>query len=202
MMQNIGLELQGLTGAFNVTGKEAGHQSQILDLCMAPGGFLFAAMQCNPDAIATASTLPFEPGGHRVLLPENEHIKITMLDITMLAADLGADHIPKEHPDSANFLPKQFSGSREFDIVLCDGQVLRTLPKNTLIPPTSSPNSSLEVESSTSYSATDKCSALSHAQTIVCTPRAVGSQSLSLLLGLGISKRAALWWCFSTDWKD
>lgn len=128
-MQNIGLELQGLTGAFNVTGKEADHQSRILDLCMAPGGFLFAAMQCNPDAIATAYTLPFEAGGHRVLLSKNENIKITMLDITMLAADLGADDIPKEHPDSTNFLPKQFSGCREFDIVLCDGQVLRTQPR-------------------------------------------------------------------------
>lgn len=105
-MQNIDLELQGLTGAFNVNGKEAGHQSRILDLCMAPGGFLFAAMQCNPDAIATAYTLPFEAGGHKVLLPKNENIKITMLDITMLAADLDADKIPEGHPDYANFLPE------------------------------------------------------------------------------------------------
>lgn len=129
MMQNIGLELQSSTGAFSVTEKEAGHQPRILDLCMAPGGFLFAAMQCNPDAIATAYTLPFEAGGHRILLPENDNIKTTMLDITMLAADLDADDVPEGHPDFANFLPKQFSGGREFDIVLCDGQVLRTQPR-------------------------------------------------------------------------
>lgn len=129
MMQNIGLELQSSTGAFNITREEVGHQPRILDLCMAPGGFLFAAMQCNPDAIATAYSLPFEAGGHKVLLPENENIKTTMLDITMLAADLNADDIPEGHPDSANFLPKQFSEGREFDIVLCDGQVLRTQPR-------------------------------------------------------------------------
>ena len=121
MMQNIGLELQSITGAFNVTGEEAGYQPRILDMCMAPGGFLFAAMQYNPDAIATAYSLPFEAGGHKVLLPEKENIKIKMLDITMLAADMDADDIPEGHPDSANFLPKQFSGEREFDIALCDG---------------------------------------------------------------------------------
>lgn len=49
-----------------------------------------------------------------------------MLDITMLAADMDANDIPEGHPDFANFLPKQFSGDRELDIVLCDGQVLRT----------------------------------------------------------------------------
>jgi 23S rRNA U2552 (ribose-2'-O)-methylase RlmE/FtsJ len=128
MMQNIGNELHGCTGAFNVT-EEVGYQPRILDLCMAPGGFLLAAMQCNPDAIATAYSLPFEAGGHKVLLPENENIKIAMLDITMLAADMDANDIPEGHPDSANFLPKQFSDSREFDIVLCDGQVLRTHPR-------------------------------------------------------------------------
>lgn len=126
MMQNIGLELESSTGAFDVAGEESGYQPRILDLCMAPGGFLFAAMQCNPGAIATAYSLPFEAGGHKVLLPENKNIKTTMLDITMLAADMDADDIPEGHPDFANFLPKQFSGDREFDIVLCDGQLLRT----------------------------------------------------------------------------
>ena len=128
-MQNIGLELQGSTGAFSVTEEEVDYQPRILDLCMAPGGFLFAAMQCNPGTIATAYSLPVEAGGHRVLLPENENIKTTMLDITMLAADMDADGIPEGHPDMANFLPKHFSRGRELDIVLCDGQVLRTQPR-------------------------------------------------------------------------
>ena len=93
---------------------------------MAPGGFLSAAMQCIPNAIATAYSLPFAAGGHKVLMPEHTNVKITMLDITMLAADLDTDDIPEEHPDSANFLPKYFSDGREFDIVFCDGPVLRT----------------------------------------------------------------------------
>ena len=43
----------------------------------------------------------------------------------MLAADLGLDNIPKGHPDWNNFLPKEFGDGRMFDIVFCDGQILR-----------------------------------------------------------------------------
>lgn len=105
MMQNIGRELHIATGAFNTT-TLAGEQPKLLDMCMAPGGFLSAAMQFHPNAIATAYSLPLEAGGHEVLLPEHNNIKIKMLDITMLAADLGADNIPEGHSDIANFLPK------------------------------------------------------------------------------------------------
>jgi hypothetical protein len=44
----------------------------------------------------------------------------------MLAADLGMNEVTHDHPDKNNFLPKQFDDARAFDIVLCDGQVLRT----------------------------------------------------------------------------
>lgn len=91
--------------------------------------FSLPLCSANLDAIATAYSLPFEAGGHRVLLPENENIKTTMLDITMLAAHLNMDDIPEGHPDFDNFFPKQFSEGREFDIVLCDGQMLRTQPR-------------------------------------------------------------------------
>jgi 23S rRNA U2552 (ribose-2'-O)-methylase RlmE/FtsJ len=128
MMQNIGIELHGRTEAFNIT-EQAGHQPRILDLCMAPGEFLSAAMRYNSSAMATAYSLPFEAGGHKVLLPQNQNIKTTLLDVTMLASDLGVDEIPEGHPDLANFLPKHFHEDREFDLVLCDGQVLRTQPR-------------------------------------------------------------------------
>ncbi|KMU80449.1 hypothetical protein CISG_02300 [Coccidioides immitis RMSCC 3703] len=47
-------------------------------------------------------------------------------DITMFAADMGVTDIPKEHPDAANFLPRQLDPREVFDLVICDGQVLRT----------------------------------------------------------------------------
>jgi 23S rRNA U2552 (ribose-2'-O)-methylase RlmE/FtsJ len=96
-----------------------------LDLCTAPGGFLHAAMQYNQHACATAYSLPVEDGGHEILLPEHENVKIKLLDITMLAADLGVDEVPEEHSDWNNFLPQEFGNGRVFDIVFCDGQVLR-----------------------------------------------------------------------------
>ena len=124
-MQNIGKELHKSTGAFNVA-EESKRQPRILDLWKAPGGFLSAAMEYNPGAVVTACSLPVEAGGHQVLLPRHVDIDTRMLDITMLAADVGAVDISEDHPDLANFIPKQFHGLREFDIVLGDGQVLRT----------------------------------------------------------------------------
>jgi hypothetical protein len=87
---------------------------------MAPGGILSRIMKRNPGATATAYSLPVEVGGHEVLF-KSPDVKTEMLDITMLAADLGVDSIPEGHLDANNFLPKQFHEGRVFDIVLCDG---------------------------------------------------------------------------------
>jgi 23S rRNA U2552 (ribose-2'-O)-methylase RlmE/FtsJ len=123
MMQRIGNELQRCTGILTVPKSQ--ENPKFLDLCMAPGGFLHAAMELNRHASATAYSLPVEDGGHKVLLPGHHSVKVKLLDITMLAADLGFDNIPKEHPDRNNFLPREFGDGRVFDIVFCDGQVLR-----------------------------------------------------------------------------
>jgi 23S rRNA U2552 (ribose-2'-O)-methylase RlmE/FtsJ len=123
MMQRIGNELQRCTGILTVPKSQ--ENPNLLDLCMAPGGFLHAAMELNRHASATAYSLPVEDGGHKVLLPGHHSVKVKLLDITMLAADLGFDNIPKEHPDRNNFLPREFGDGRVFDMVFCDGQVLR-----------------------------------------------------------------------------
>ena len=107
----------------------AGEQPRFLDMGMAPGGFLSAAMERNPGAVATAYSLPVEAGGYEVLLPQTPSINTKMLDITMLAADMGADNVPEGHPDLANFLPRQFNGIREFDVVACGGAVVRNQPR-------------------------------------------------------------------------
>ncbi|EEA18523.1 conserved hypothetical protein [Talaromyces marneffei ATCC 18224] len=43
----------------------------------------------------------------------------------MLAEDMGQPSIPHEHPDARNFLPSQFDPRQSFDLIICDGQVLR-----------------------------------------------------------------------------
>jgi 23S rRNA U2552 (ribose-2'-O)-methylase RlmE/FtsJ len=86
-------------------------------------------MEHNPRALAQGFTLPLESGGHKVLLPPNSKTTIDLLDINMLAADMGVDFIPPEHPDAHNFLPRHLQSEDIFDLVLCDGNVLRTHPR-------------------------------------------------------------------------
>ncbi|KAK2596488.1 hypothetical protein N8I77_013376 [Diaporthe amygdali] len=134
MMRNIAKEMQEATRAFSISGTtkgaEKGRQKRILDCCMAPGTYLQAALKHNPDAHALAFTLPPEEGGHTPLLERDESrgLDIRLLDLTMLAADMGVtpDQIPKDHPDATAFLPRQVEDGRDFDLVICDGQVLRT----------------------------------------------------------------------------
>lgn len=126
-MQNIGFELHTAVNAFKVT-KWGKTPANILDMCMAPGGFLHAALKANRGATATAYSLPPDDGvgGHQVFLPPNKKVQLEFLDITMLAEDMGVDGIPEAHPDRDKFLLKRFKGKRVFDIALCDGHVLRT----------------------------------------------------------------------------
>lgn len=125
-MQNIGFELHTAANAFKVT-KWRNTPANILDMCMAPGGFLYAALKVNRGATATAYSLPPDDGigGHQVFLPPNKKVQLEFLDVTMLAEDMGVDKIPEAHPDRDNFLPKRFKGKRIFDLALCDGHVLR-----------------------------------------------------------------------------
>jgi hypothetical protein len=93
---------------------------------MAPGGFLATALRLNPRACALGFSLPPSEGGHKVLLPEDPNIEVRFLDITMLAADMGVSDIPPENPEAKSFFPRPFNPGQVFDLVLCDGQVLRT----------------------------------------------------------------------------
>ncbi|EMT66834.1 hypothetical protein FOC4_g10000072 [Fusarium odoratissimum] len=65
-------------------------------------GFLAVALRLNPDARALAFSLPEEQGGHRVLLPDSINVERRLLDITLLAEDMG-----------------------RFGLVICDGATLR-----------------------------------------------------------------------------
>jgi 23S rRNA U2552 (ribose-2'-O)-methylase RlmE/FtsJ len=126
-MQSNARDLHESTGAFRIPLERQGSET-ILDLCMAPGGFLRTAMRYITSAHATAFTLPVSDGGHHILLEDKDNVTIKLLDITMLAEDIGMsiEGIPKDHPDRSKFLPRQLPKHQNFDLVFCDGQVLRT----------------------------------------------------------------------------
>lgn len=155
-MRKIAGELHTNTGALRVSPRAARRAAvtaasevsappaRILDMCAAPGGFLEVALSKNPGAHAVAFSLPESLGGHRMLLPQNANVTLKFLDVTMLAADMGMNvtktgtrvetitttatmGIPDDHPDKDNFiLERQLQSEQLFDLVLCDGQVLRT----------------------------------------------------------------------------
>ncbi|KAI1739190.1 hypothetical protein F4680DRAFT_423097 [Xylaria scruposa] len=125
MMKVIGQKIHRVTGVFNIKTPDGG-PPKILDLCMAPGAFLNLAMENNPEAHAQAFSLPPEKGRYKVQIQPHPNIAINFVDINMLAADMGLDAIPQEHPEARDFLPRNFSSEDTFDIVIADGQVLRT----------------------------------------------------------------------------
>ncbi|KUL81534.1 hypothetical protein ZTR_10664 [Talaromyces verruculosus] len=124
MMKTIACDMHQVTGVFHIKNRSQ-DGSSVLDMCMAPGGFLAIALSCNPQAQALAFSLPKINGGHSVLLPKRPNVTLKFLDVTMLAEDMGLPSIPHEHPDARNFLPSQFDPRQSFDLIICDGQVLR-----------------------------------------------------------------------------
>ncbi|KXG49408.1 uncharacterized protein PGRI_032780 [Penicillium griseofulvum] len=125
LMKKIGEELHQSSNAFKIQSRYKGGPT-ILDTCMAPGGFLETALKLNPHSRAVAFSLPASCGGHKIRLPRAFQVDVRHLDVTMLAADMGVNNVPQDHPDAHNFLPQQLGQGEAFDLVICDGQVLRT----------------------------------------------------------------------------
>ncbi|KAM0294465.1 hypothetical protein ACHAPM_011204 [Fusarium culmorum] len=123
-MKNIGQELHKECQAFTVLASP-GNIPSILDWCMAPGGFLAVALRLNPNARALAFSLPEEQGSHRVLLSDNMKVERRLLDITLLAEDIGYKTISRDHPDARNFQSRQLEPDRRFGLVVYDGATLR-----------------------------------------------------------------------------
>lgn len=96
---------------------------------MAPGGFSSAVLEVHHNARISAMTLPKSLNGHDILLHNwrnDRRIQVRFADVTMLAAEMGVLAIPPDHPDVLNFsLDRPFS-DQKFDLIFCDGQVLRT----------------------------------------------------------------------------
>lgn len=103
---------------------------EVLDICMAPGGYSAAVLKHNSLATICGLSLPINEGGHDVLLPNwqrDKKVKIEFMDITMLAAEMGfPDLVTQGSPDASQFTNYIPYKSRVFDVVFCDGQVLHT----------------------------------------------------------------------------
>jgi 23S rRNA U2552 (ribose-2'-O)-methylase RlmE/FtsJ len=131
MMCQIGDELDEVTSALQLT-STLDRFPKILDLCMAPGGFTASVLKKNCDARVCGISLPISHGGHQMMLPgwqKDSRIQVCFLDITMLGAEMDITNIPTNHPDATNFIPDRPFYGETFDLIFCDGQVLRTHPR-------------------------------------------------------------------------
>ncbi|KAI4227190.1 MAG: hypothetical protein L6R40_008219 [Gallowayella cf. fulva] len=125
LMQRIGTEMQETMGAMSLA-----DPGQILDLCMAPGGYSASALKFNPRASVSGATLPEKLGGHKLFVRDGFRrvpIRVWQGDLTSLVGDMGIDggDIPEEHPDFGKFQKDEVWAEEHFDLVFCDGQVLR-----------------------------------------------------------------------------
>lgn len=116
--------MQRKTGALR-PGKLGAPTFQILDLCMAPGAFTISALNYNPGSFAYGITLPTKDGGHELQIKSTK-VLVKELDVTMLATEFSCETIPESHPDRDLFLTEQPFADQRFQLILCDGQVLRS----------------------------------------------------------------------------
>lgn len=68
MMKNIAQDLYLATKVFDVLSLSS-ENPKVLDLCMAPGGFLETALEHDTRSQITAFSLPAAQGGHQILMP-------------------------------------------------------------------------------------------------------------------------------------
>ena len=134
MMRKIADWLNRATGAFQLA---VNREAMVLDLCMAPGAFVDCALRSNPSAKVNALTLPEDQGGYRVLLDdwtESNRLEIQFKDVTMFAAEFGIPSVPDTHPDREALRQEWPYQVEQYDLVICDGQVLRNQPKGVYGP--------------------------------------------------------------------
>ncbi|KAM0132716.1 hypothetical protein ACHAO1_006605 [Botrytis cinerea] len=124
MMQQIGEEMHNAHSIFNIPFVPDG-QVNILDLCMAPGGYTAAALDHRNSFKAYAITLAHESGGHNVIIDRNRLQGLRFHDITIV----------KEFCPNGKDIPEDFKSKFsdikplkyiKYHLVFADGKTLRT----------------------------------------------------------------------------
>lgn len=119
-MLEIGKELNKATTAFKLD-----PHSNVL----APGGFVRCILDLNSDAHVDAFSLPQDQGGHRVLMynwTNYKRISIRWFDVTMFVEEMGHLQDECDHPGCQGLGQKWPYKTERYDLIVCDGQVLRT----------------------------------------------------------------------------
>jgi 23S rRNA U2552 (ribose-2'-O)-methylase RlmE/FtsJ len=130
MMQQIAEEMNLMTRALDP--HQQGPELKCLDICMAPGGYTAAVLKRHPNAKCFGITLPTKQGGHPLHIPTNVLAGLKEVDVTMLANEFMNNlMIPKTHPAHAEFIYIRPFRYYKFDLVFCDGMVLRTQPRGS-----------------------------------------------------------------------
>jgi hypothetical protein len=124
MMCKLGSELQQDTQALTPRLTRA-EPLQVLDICMAPGGYTASVLAITPGAKACGLSLPEELGGHKLHLKPGL-AKVEYLDVTMLIAEYSDSPVPPAYPRPELFSSRRPFLHSKFDLIFCDGQVLRT----------------------------------------------------------------------------
>ena len=95
---------------------------------MAPGGYSAAALGINNGAVVCGISLPPSDGGHNLHLRSDRpaRVECLFLDIAMLANEFSATPVPHRHPEHMRFITDRPYFGQSFQLVFCDGQVLRT----------------------------------------------------------------------------
>ncbi|MCJ1293213.1 hypothetical protein MMC34_004766 [Xylographa carneopallida] len=127
MMRQIAEELHSQTQALSPP-VISGDVIRVLDLCMAPGGYSAAALGINNGAVVCGISLPPSDGGHNLHLRSDRpaRVECLFLDIAMLANEFSATPVPHRHPEHMRFITDRPYFGQSFQLVFCDGQVLRT----------------------------------------------------------------------------
>lgn len=123
----MGEELHDCTSAFTPRSTDS-TAMEVLDICMAPGDFSSAVLKVHPNARISAITLPKSLNGHDILLRDCRKdlgVQVQLVDVTMLAAEMDVHAVPSNHPDAVNFRFDRPFTDKRYDLIFCDGQVLR-----------------------------------------------------------------------------
>ncbi|RDW66228.1 hypothetical protein BP6252_09863 [Coleophoma cylindrospora] len=126
IMMDIGEEIQAFANIYLPQAVSV-RPFTVLDLCMAPGGYSAIALRYNALAEVYGITLPPQQGGHPVNTDVKARVKgLKFCDLTMIAGEFADQKIPEGHPEYKNFNRIRPFSKHKFDLIFCDGNVLRT----------------------------------------------------------------------------